>query len=188
MIRTPRLLLRPWRDEDRELFAAMNADPAVMEFFPACLTREESDKGMCWFQSHYQAHGFGMLAAELLGEAPFIGFIGIQNVPFEAPFTPAIEIGWRLARPFWNRGLATEGASAVLSYGFRKLRVNEIVSFAVPANVQSRRVMQKIGMRHDNASDFDHPKLPAGHSLRRHVLYRISKAEWVANNSQEVAR
>jgi len=178
MIRTPRLLLRPWRDEDREPFTAMNADPAVMEFFPACLTREESDKGMAWFQSDYQTHGFGMLAAELLGEAPFIGFIGIQKVPFDAPFTPAIEIGWRLARPFWNHGLATEGASAVLSYGFRKLDLNEIVSFAVPANVQSRRVMQKIGMRHDHASDFDHPKLPEGHPLRRHVLYRLSKTDW----------
>ena len=124
-----------------------------------------------------------MLAAELLGEVPFIGFMGIQNVPFEAPFTPAIEIGWRLARPFWNRGLATEGASAVLSYGFRKLVLEDIVSFAVSANVQSRRVMQKIGMRHDHAGDFDHPKLPHGHPLRKHVLYRLSQADWNAHNT-----
>jgi len=178
MIRTPRLLLRPWREEDREPFAVMNADPAVMEFFPACLTREESDKGMDWFEAHYQAHSFGMLAAELLGQAPFIGFIGIQNVPFEAPFTPAIEIGWRLARPFWNRGLATEGASAVLRYGFKRLGLNEIVAFAVPANLPSRRVMQKIGMRHDAAGDFDHPKLPTNHPLRRHLLYRLNQSDW----------
>lgn len=131
-------------------------------------------------KAHQQKHGFGLLAAELIGQAPFIGFIGISTVPFEAAFTPAVEIGWRLARPFWNRGLATEGAFAVLSYGFRKLLLPEIVSFTVPANLRSRRVMEKIGMRHDRRDDFDHPRLPAGHPLRRHVLYRLAKAEWEA--------
>jgi RimJ/RimL family protein N-acetyltransferase len=168
--------LRPWRASDREPFAALNADPEVMEFFPSCLSREESDKLAGQIDAHQQAHGFSFFATELVGAAPFIGFIGIANVPFEAPFTPAVEIGWRIARPFWNRGLATEGASAVLNYAFTVLGLSEVVAFTVPANMRSRRVMEKIGMKHDRAGDFDHPRLPAGHPLRRHVLYRITRS------------
>lgn len=156
----------------------LNADPAVMEFFPSCLTREESDSTISSIEAHYREHGFCLFAAELIGKAPFIGFIGISTVPFEAPFTPAIEIGWRLARRYWHKGLATEGAEAVLSYAFRKLRLNEVVSFTVPANIRSRRVMEKVGLRHNPADDFDHPRLPAGHPLRRHVLYRLRRPEW----------
>ncbi len=144
-----------------------------MEFFPSCLSREESDRLAAQINAHQQAHGFSFFAAELVGAAPFIGFIGIGNVPFEAPFTPAVEIGWRLARPFWNRGLATEGASAVLKYAFSVLKLPQIVAFTVPANIPSRRVMEKIGMKHDRSGDFDHPRLPKGHPLQRHVLYRI---------------
>jgi RimJ/RimL family protein N-acetyltransferase len=160
-------------------FARMNADPAVMEFFPACLTRDESDKGIEWLKAHFGTHGYSMLAAELLEGARFIGFIGIQNVPFEAPFTPAIEIGWRIARPFWNRGLATEGATAIVSHGFRQLALTELVAFTVPANMRSRRVMEKIGMKQDRSGDFDHPKLPREHPLSRHVLYRLRKEDWL---------
>lgn len=178
VITTPRLLLRPWRPSDLEPFAALNTDPAVMEFFPACLTRQASDRVAARIEAHHQAHGFCLYAAELVGVAPFIGFIGISNVPFEAAFTPAVEIGWRLARPFWNRGLATEGATAVLNYAFNVLKLPELVSFTVPANIRSRRVMEKIGMRHDRPGDFDHPRLPAGDPLRRHVLYRITDAEF----------
>lgn len=127
---------------------------------------------------HHREHGFCLFAAELVGRAPFIGFIGISNVPFEASFTPAAEIGWRLARPYWHKGLATEGAQAVLSYAFRKLSLDEVVSFTVPANMRSRRVMEKIGLQRDPSHDFDHPGLPAGHPLRRHVLYRLSRPEW----------
>lgn len=156
----------------------MNADPEVMEFFPACLSREESDSIASKFEAHQKEHGFCLFAAELKGRTPFIGFIGISNVPFDAPFTPAVEIGWRIARPFWNRGLATEGASAVLQYAFQVLRLPEVVAFTVPANIRSRRVMEKIGMRHDRAGDFDHPGLPAGHPLCRHVLYRITHDEF----------
>jgi RimJ/RimL family protein N-acetyltransferase len=175
VIRTPRLLLRPWRASDRKPFADLNADPEVMEFFPSCLNQQESDSIAERIEAHHREHGFCFFAAELVGIVPFIGFIGISNVPFNAAFTPAIEIGWRLARPFWNRGLATEGASAVLKYAFSVLQLPEVVSFAVPANIASRRVMEKIGMKHDRASDFDQPRLPAGHPLRRHVLYRIDR-------------
>jgi len=176
VIRTPRLLLRPWRASDREPFADLNADPEVMEFFPSCLSREESDELAARIEAHHKDHGFCFFAAELLGVTPFIGFIGISNVPFEAPFSPAVEIGWRLARAYWNRGLATEGAFAVVKYAFSVLRLPEVVSFTVPANIGSRRVMEKIGMKHDRSGDFDHPRLPAGHPLRRHVLYRIDRS------------
>jgi len=128
--------------------------------------------------AHQNEHGFCFFATELIGKAPFIGFLGISTVPFEAPFTPAIEIGWRLARRYWHKGLATEGAEAVLSYAFRKLSLDEVVSFTVPANIRSRRVMEKIGLQHNPADDFDHPRLPAGHPLRRHVLYRLTRPEW----------
>jgi RimJ/RimL family protein N-acetyltransferase len=118
VITTPRLLLRTWRESDRASFAALNADPAVMEFFPSGLNGDESEQTVALMEAHQKEHGFCFFAAELVGKAPFIGFIGISNGPFEAPFTPAVEVGWRLARPYWNRGLATEGATAVLSYAF----------------------------------------------------------------------
>lgn len=185
MIRTPRLLLRPWRASDREPFAALNADPEVMEFFPSCLSREESDGVAARIEAHHREHGFCFFAAELVGSVPFIGFIGISNVPFEAPFTPAVEIGWRIARPYWNRGLATEGASAVLKYAFLVLQLPEIVSFAVSANIASRRVMEKIGMKHDRAGDFDHPRLPQDHPLKRHVLYRMNRVRFERQIARE---
>jgi ribosomal-protein-alanine N-acetyltransferase/3-dehydroquinate dehydratase/shikimate dehydrogenase len=178
VITTPRLLLRTWRESDRASFAALNADPAVMEFFPSGLNGDESEQTVALMEAHQKEHGFCFFAAELVGKAPFIGFIGISNGPFEAPFTPAVEVGWRLARPYWNRGLATEGATAVLSYAFLKVQLNEVVSFTVPANIRSRRVMEKVGMTHDRAADFDHPRLPAGHPLRRHVLYRLGREKW----------
>lgn len=179
MIATPRLLLRPWRDSDREPFAAMCADPEVMEFFPSLLSREESDDAIDLIEAHRRQHGFTFFAAEWVGKAPFIGFVGIAHVLFEAPFTPAIEIGWRLARPYWGHGLATEGAAAVLNYGFQGLNLKQIVAFSVAGNIRSRRVMERIGMSRDRQGDFDHPRLPDGHPMRRHVLYRISKAEWM---------
>ena len=131
-------------------------------------------------EAHQREQGFCFFAAELVGKSPFIGFIGISRVPFEAPFTPAVEIGWRLAQQYWHKGLATEGAQAVLSYAFRKLNLDAVVSFTVPANIRSRRVMEKIGLQHNPADDFDHPRLPVGHSLRRHVLYRLTRSEWEA--------
>jgi RimJ/RimL family protein N-acetyltransferase len=174
MIRTTRLLLRHWRAEDREPFAAMNADPRVMKFFPATLTREESDRGVDWIEAGIASRGWGLYAAELAETKKFIGFIGLSVPEFEAHFTPAVEIGWRLAAPYWNRGLASEGATAVIRHAFDILKLSALVSFTTETNLPSRRVMEKIGMTHDPADNFDHPKLPAGHPLRRHVLYRLA--------------
>ena len=176
MIVTERLILRPWRESDREPFARINADPAVMEHFPAPLSRRESDEGVAHVEAHFRQRGFGPFAAELREEHAFIGFIGLSVPNFDAHFTPCVEIGWRLAAACWGRGLATEGALAAVRYGFETLALNELVSFTVAANIRSRRVMEKIGMTHDPADDFDHPNLPAGHALERHVLYRLKPA------------
>lgn len=177
-VRTPRLWLRPWRDEDVEPFAALNADPRVMEFFPALLSRQETEAGVARIRAHFTQHGWGLWAVEVPGVAPFVGFVGLTTVSFSAPFTPAVEVGWRLARAHWGQGYATEGARAALDVGFRRLGLPEIVSFTVPANVRSRRVMEKLGMRHAPAEDFEHPRVPEGHALRRHVLYRLRASEW----------
>ena len=173
MLETPRLLLRRWRDADREPFARLNSDPRVMEFMPACLPREESDRLIDRIEAHFDARGFSLLAAELRRERGFIGFVGLSVPDFEARFTPCVEIGWRIAAEHWNQGLATEGAKAVLAHAFDGLALKEVVSFTVPANLASRRVMEKIGMSHSPEDDFDHPRLPEGHPMRRHVLYRI---------------
>jgi RimJ/RimL family protein N-acetyltransferase len=173
MLETTHLLLRRWRDSDRGPFAALNSDPRVMQFFPALLSRAESDRLAGRIEAQFEEHGFGLFAAELRQERAFIGFMGLSVPNFEAPFTPCVEIGWRIAADYWNRGLATEGAQAVLAYAFDSLHLAEIVSFTAAANLPSRRVMEKIGMARTPEDDFDHPKLPEGHPLRRHVLYRI---------------
>jgi RimJ/RimL family protein N-acetyltransferase len=173
VLETQRLILRPWCAADREPFARLNADPRVMQFMPGFLTREESDRYADKIAAHFKEHGFGLFAAELRSEECFVGFVGLSVPDFQAPFTPCVEIGWRIAAEHWNQGLATEGARAVLAYAFGALGLKEIVSFTVPANVPSRRVMEKIGMTHRPEDDFDHPRLPEDHPLRRHVLYRI---------------
>jgi RimJ/RimL family protein N-acetyltransferase len=177
VIETRRLFLRRWRESDREPFARMNADPRVMEFYPILISRQDSDATMDRIAAHFEQHGYGMCAAELRDSGAFAGYIGLSITAIETHFTPCVEIAWSLAPEFWGRGLATEGAAAALSYGFETLKLNEIVSFTAPANVRSRRVMEKIGMRYDPEGDFDHPQLPEGHPLRRHVLYRLTRAE-----------
>lgn len=172
-LRTERLLLRQWREADIAPFAAMNADPKVMEFFPSLRTANETRDLVDRLTASFAADRMGFWALELPGEAPFIGFTGIMRVAFPAPFTPAVEIGWRLAPRFWGMGLATEAARASLADGFGRCGLREIVSLAVPANTRSRAVMDRIGMAHDPDGDFDHPDIPAGHKFRRHVLYRI---------------
>jgi RimJ/RimL family protein N-acetyltransferase len=174
-IRTDRLLLRRWLPEDVGPFAAMNADPSVSEYLPTPLSGPDSDAFVARIQAHFEKHGFGLWAVEIPGVAPFAGFVGLSTPRFEAHFTPAIEIGWRLAAEHWGHGYATEGARAVLAFGFEVVRLGEIVSITVPANTRSRRVMEKIGMTRDPADDFDHPLLAEGHPLRRHVLYRIAR-------------
>jgi RimJ/RimL family protein N-acetyltransferase len=151
----------------------MNADPRVMEFFPDLLTAEASDTLVDRAQAHFNRHGFGPFAAELIETGTFIGFIGLSVPAFAAPFMPAVEIGWRLAFDYWGRGLATEGARAALDYGFEILRLDGVVSFTVPGNIRSRRVMEKLKMTRDPGDDFDHPQLPEGDPMRRHVLYRL---------------
>jgi RimJ/RimL family protein N-acetyltransferase len=170
---TARLILRRWRDSDREPFRVLNADPRVMEFFPAPLTPEESDSGIARVEQHFDRHGFGLYAAEFIETETFIGFIGLNIPNFEAPFMPAVEIGWRLAHDYWGLGLATEGACAVVHHAFEELRLPGLVSFTAAANLRSRRVMEKIEMSYDPAAAFDHPQLPENHPLRRHVLYRL---------------
>ena len=174
MLLTPRLLLRPWQESDREPFQRMNADPRVMEFFAAPLSPEESDRTIDRVQAHIAEHRFGFFAAELRATGEFIGFVGMARVPFEAHFTPCVEIGWRLAAAHWNRGLATEGARCCLRYAFQELALPEVVAFTAPANLRSRRVMEKLGMSRSPADDFQHPRLPEGHPLRPHVLYRVA--------------
>jgi RimJ/RimL family protein N-acetyltransferase len=172
---TERLHLRRWRAADREPFAAMNADPQVMEYFPAPLSRQESDARIAQIEAHFDRHGFGLWAVEIAGVASFIGFIGLSIPRFEAHFTPCVEIGWRLAAPYWGHGFATEGARAALTFGFQALGLAEIVSYTATDNHRSRRVMEKLGMTHQPVDDFDHPLLPPGHWLSRHVFYKIAR-------------
>lgn len=174
-LRTERLILRTWREADLEAFASLNADPAVMEFMPHLLERHESDEFAARFRAHFAEHGFGRWAVEIPGVAPFIGFVGLSKVAFHAPFTPCIEVAWRLTRSFWGKGYATEAARASIQDGFERLGLGEVCSFTVPANLRSRAVMERLGMSRDPGEDFDHPLLAPGHPLRRHVLYRIHK-------------
>lgn len=177
-LRTERLLLRPWREADRAPFAAMNADPEVRRFFGDLQSRQESDESIDRFQAHLAEHGWTFWAVEVVDGEPFIGFVGIVYVPFEEHFTPAVEIGWRLARDQWGYGYATEAARAVLDFAFGTLGLAEVVSFAVHSNARSRAVMERIGMTHDPAGDFSYPGIPAESDLRRHVLYRIRATDF----------
>lgn len=173
-LRTERLLLRRWRPSDREPFAVLNADPLVTRYLFGPLTREQSDAMVDRIEAHFDAHGFGLWAVEVPSVAPFVGYVGLSIPGFEAHFTPCVEVGWRFAAGHWRRGYATEGARAALAFGFEDVGLTEIVSFTVPDNFRSRRVMERIGMHHDPDDDFDHPRVPEGHPLRRHVLYRIA--------------
>ncbi|WP_246002004.1 GNAT family N-acetyltransferase [Allorhizocola rhizosphaerae] len=172
-IQTKRLLLRGWRETDLDPFAALNADPEVMEHFPAPLSQEQSDVMVARIEQGFTRHGFGLWALEIAATGEFIGFTGLSPVSFEAHFTPAVEIGWRLARHAWGHGYATEAARAAIAFGFDIARLREIVSFTSRTNVRSQRVMQRLGMTRDPADDFEHPRLSPGGPLRPHVLYRL---------------
>lgn len=178
ILTTARLRLRQWREEDLAPFAALNADPQVMEFFPKVLTRAESDAVAGRIRDHFARHGFGLWAVEAPGAADFVGFVGLAVPSFEAHFTPCVEISWRLAREHWGHGYATEAATAALAFGFGDRALEEIVAFTVPANILSRRVMGRLGMRRSPADDFEHPAIAEGHPLRSHVLYRLRRADW----------
>ncbi len=182
-LRTARLALRPWRESDRVPFAEMNADPDVMLHMPSLLSRAESDAMVERIVAHFESRGFGLWAVEVPGVADFVGFIGLLVPSFEAHFTPCVEIGWRLARAHWQKGYATEGARAALVAGFEQAGLAEIVSMTVERNVRSWSVMKRLGLHRSVADDFDHPRLPDGHPLKRHVLYRITRAEWRERSS-----
>lgn len=172
-LRTDRLLLRGWREGDRAPFAALNADPEVMRHFPARLTRDESDAMIDRIQAGFAERGFDLWALEIIGTGQFIGFTGLAEPRFQAHFTPAVEIGWRLSRPSWGHGYASEAARRVLGFAFNDLGLREVVSFTSAVNVRSQAVMRRIGMTHDPADDFEHPLVEDG-PLRPHVLFRMT--------------
>jgi RimJ/RimL family protein N-acetyltransferase len=174
-LRTERLVLRPWRDEDFASFAALNADPRVMEFFPRTYNADESAEGMARIRGHFATHGFGLWAIQPIQGGPIIGMAGLAVPSFQAHFTPCVEVGWRLAVEHWGHGYATEAARAALAFGFNRLNLPEVVSFTTVKNRRSRRVMERLGMSHTPDDDFMHPAIPDGHSLRPHVLYRLTR-------------
>lgn len=176
-LRTARLLLRRWREEDLAPFAALNGDPEVMAHFVEPLTPARSDHMVDRIEAAFARDGFGLWALEVCQTGQFIGFTGLNEVAFAAHFTPAVEIGWRLARPAWGHGYATEAARAALWFGLCRVGLAEVVSFTAATNLRSQAVMRRLGMSHDPADDFDHPDLPAGHRLRPHVLYRTATAQ-----------
>jgi RimJ/RimL family protein N-acetyltransferase len=178
LIETDRLILRRWEEKDLGPFAALNADPEVMRHFPATLTTEESDALVGRIEAHFERHGYGPWAMETKEDHVFLGFTGLTLHEFPAHFNPAVEVGWRMARENWGQGYATEAARASLALGFGEMGLDEIVSMTVPANMRSLAVMERLGMTRDPADDFDHPRIPEGSPLRRHVLYRIRPSQF----------
>lgn len=169
-----RLIIRPWRDADRAPFAAMSADPQVMEFLPP-LTAEAASLWIDWHIAHLRENGFCFWAVEARETGIFIGTVGLARVKNPVPFAPAMEVGWRIAHPFWGQGYAPEAAARIMQFGFEALNLSEIVAYTVPANQKSRRVMEKLNMTRNPEDDFEHPALPEGHRLRPHVLYRLAR-------------
>jgi RimJ/RimL family protein N-acetyltransferase len=184
--RTSRLLLRAWREGDRAPFAALNADPVVMEHFPAVLSRDQSDSMADRLAHQLRCDGYGLWALEVRASAEFIGYVGLAVPRWHSAFTPCTEIGWRLARSAWGRGFATEAADAALATAFGPAALGEVVSFTTTGNLRSRAVMARLGMTHDPTDDFDHPLVPDAR-LRRHVLYRLKKADWQTSAEVSIA-
>ena len=174
-LRTPRLLLREWRDSDYDGFAAMSREPGAMDYLMPFADRAASDAWIDRMRAHQAEHGFAQMAVELPGTAALIGAIGLLQVRFAAAFAPAVEIGWRIAPALWGRGYAYEGARAALDDGFGRLHLDQIVAFTVAANRRSWGLMERLGMARDTTDDFDHPSVPEGHPLRRHILYRLRR-------------
>jgi RimJ/RimL family protein N-acetyltransferase len=172
VLRTERLLLRPWRDDDVEAFAALNADPIVMEHFPSLLDRAQTEAMVGRIRAHFDREGFGLWAVEVPGVAPFIGFTGLQRPTF---MPESVEVGWRLARAAWGAGYATEAARAAVAYAFETLALPELISMTVPSNVRSQRVMAKLGFIRDPLADFEHPNIPVGAAMRSHWLFRLRR-------------
>ena len=175
---TARLVLGGWDEEATDGLFRLSTDPEVMRHFPALATREQIDALASRHRDNLAAGRPGLYAVRLRESSAFIGFVGLSVPTFEAPFMPCVEIGWRLARDAWGHGYATEAAQRVLAHGFLDLELDEVVSFTTTANESSIAVMRRLGMHSDPAEDFDHPSMPAGHRLQRHVLYRLTRGEW----------
>lgn len=176
MIETERLILRGYREDDREAFAALNGDPRVGAWLGGTSDRAQSDRVMDRINAHIAAHGFGLWGSELKSDGRLVGFVGLSTVKAgDLPVGPAIEMGWRLIPECWGQGLASEGAAAALAWGFAHLDAAEIVAFTAQSNLASQGVMRKIGMVHDLERDFDHPRLAPDHPLRRHVLFAAQR-------------
>lgn len=178
---TERLILRTWRPEDREPFAAMNADPEVMRFFPETLTEAETDAAIARFERYFAETGITFFAVEEQATGRFIGTIGMRHAPANLPVAPVIEIGWRLGKDVWGKGIATEGARAVVRTAFVDLGFPRVLAFTTPPNTPSRRVMEKVGLLREAELDFDHPDLPPEHPMRRHVVYAVDRDTWLAS-------
>jgi RimJ/RimL family protein N-acetyltransferase len=185
VLETPRLRLRRWRPGDTDAFAALNADPQVMAQFPAPLTPPESEFVLEQIELGFERDGFGIWALETLGEETFLGLTGLSTVPFDARFTPAVEVGWRLLPSAWGHGYATEAATAALAYGFNEAKLKEIVSFASATNKRSIAVMERLRMQRDANGDFLHPLIDQHHPLAPHVLYRITAQQWAPPPHQQ---
>jgi len=183
IIETNRLILRTWEDYDLHAMLKINQDPKVMEYFPSLQDLEMTKNFIDKVNAHFENHGYSLYATVRKDTNEFIGFIGLLIADFESHFTPATEIGWRLSSTHWGKGFATEGAKAVLDYAFKELKIPEIVSFTAAGNAKSIRVMQKIGLQHNEADDFDHPKLDDESPLKRHVLYRLSREKYTQGSS-----
>ena len=182
MVESERLILRNWKDSDQPVFAQMNTDPKVMEFLPKSFWGNDGKEVIARIKNSIETNGYGMWAMERKDTGEFIGFTGLHSPTWEAHFTPCIEVGWRLASKYWGQGFATEGALASLDYGFNKMNLDEIVSFTVPDNTRSRKVMDRIGMTYDKSGDFNHPTLPENDPLSQHVLYRLSKKDYIGHS------
>lgn len=178
-LETPRLLLRAWREEDKEPFARIGADPQVMEFFPSVLDRAESDAFIERVRAHFAEHGWGFWAVELRATGELVGFTGLR-MELGLPFSPGYEAGWRLARAHWGQGYASEAATACIDFAFRSLNAGEVVAVTALQNLRSQAVMRRIGMRCEPEREFDHPRVADGHALKRHCLYAIQRADWLA--------
>lgn len=172
-IATERLILRPWKETDLEPFAKMNADPKVMEFFPSTFSKEQSNSIARRYIEKMEDKGWGIWAVTAKDVSDFIGMIGLNQIEFSAPFTPAVEVAWRLDSNYWGFGYAPEGATACLEFGFNTLKLEEIVAFTYVNNFRSQKVMEKIGMHHDPEGDFDHPRIEESSPVRKQVLYRL---------------
>ncbi len=179
ILRTERLIIRPWQDDDLPLVADITADPSVMRFFHLTRSRAQSDAWVARVRAHYDQHGFGIMAVEAPGVAPLIGFVGLSRVPDELPCAPAIEAVWTFGSSWWRRGYCTEAARAVLRDGFDRLGLDEIVAFTAALNEPSQAVMRRLGMTRDISGDFGHPRVPKDHAMHDHVIYRLKRSDGV---------